>query len=109
MRLASVARKETSQDKVLRYEPWGRPFYIRIPLACGIQPGNLLARGHRQRTAFQGRNAGCWKNDPTGISATRADHRDRPTGRGRRTYHVPGGSRRRTYAHSKDDLGATDG
>src|SRR5712671_3781131 len=42
-RLASVARKEASKDKVLRHEPWGRPIHIWIPLACRVQPGYQLA------------------------------------------------------------------
>src|SRR5882757_621453 len=109
MRLASVARKEASKDKVLWHEPWRRPIHIRITLACRIQPGYQLARGHRQWTAFQGRNADSRKTDPTGISAARADCRYRPAGRGRRVNHVPGGSRTRTYAYSENNLGSTNG
>src|SRR5882757_5864893 len=109
MRLASVARKEASKDKVLRHESWGRPVHIRIPLACRIQPGYQLAWGHRQWAAFQGRNAGSRKTDPTGISAARADCRYRPAGRGRRINHVPGGSRTRTYAYPENTIGSTNG
>src|SRR5712672_2760289 len=54
-------------------------------------------------------DTGSRKTDPTGISAARADCRYRPAGRGRRTNHVSGGSRTRTYAYPENNLGPTDG